>query len=299
MRPAERSSYNDTGRHDSFMAWKESAHYAATAAGRMIVSRDQRMDKWFRLDGQAALVTGGYGGIGLAVCQGLAAAGARVAIAGRDGQKAQRAAQAIRAAGGEAFPVRFDAMHAADIHRMTDEVASHFGRLDVLVNTVGGNSKEQLADDATEEAFDEVLRFNLTSAMFQAQAAAKHMMAGHGGKQVHIGSVRGMLALRARGFAAYCAAKGGLSALCKQLAAEWAPKGITVNVVSPTFVRTEQGARFLSDPAFYNAVVSRIPLGRIGETDDVVATVLFFASPASSFITGQTLYLDGGITATQ
>ena len=255
------------------------------------------MAAWFRLDGQVALVTGGYGGIGLAVCHGLAAAGARVAIAGRDQQKADRAADAVRAAGGDAFAVSFDALQPADVHRMTDRVAAHFGRLDVLVNTVGGNSKEQLADNATEDAFDEVLRLNLTSAMFQAQAAAKHMTAG--GKQVHIGSVRGMLALRGRGFAAYCAAKGGLSVLCKQLAAEWAPKGITVNVVSPTFVRTEQSARFLADPAFHQAVVSRIPLGRIGETDDVVASVLFFAAPASSFVTGQTLYLDGGLTATQ
>jgi NAD(P)-dependent dehydrogenase (short-subunit alcohol dehydrogenase family) len=262
------------------------------------VSREERTARWFRLDGQVALVTGGYGGIGLAVCHGLAAAGARIAVAGRNQEKAERAADAIRAAGGEAFPVSFDAMKAADVREMTDRVASHFGRLDVLVNTVGGNSKEQLADDATEEAFDQVLRLNLTSAMFQSQAAARHMMAT-GGKQVHIGSVRGMLALRGRGFAAYCAAKGGLSILCKQLAAEWAPKGITVNVVSPTFVRTEQGARFLEDPAFYQAVVGRIPLGRIGETDDIVASVLFFAAPASSFITGQTLYLDGGITATQ
>jgi gluconate 5-dehydrogenase len=262
------------------------------------VPDDGRIAKWFRLDGQVALVTGGYGGIGLAVCHGLAAAGARVAVAGRDQQKADNAAQAIRAAGGEAFAASFDATKPASTHEMTDRVASHFGRLDVLVNTVGGNSKEQLAENATEDGFEEVLRLNLTTAMFQAQAAAKHMMAA-GGKQVHIGSVRGMLALRGRGFAAYCAAKGGLSVLCKQLAAEWAPKRITVNVVSPTFVRTEQGARFLADPAFYQAVVGRIPLGRIGETDDVVASVLFFAAPASSFITGQTLYLDGGITATQ
>ena len=262
------------------------------------MSQAERTAGWFRLDGRVALVTGGYGGIGLAVCHGLAAAGARVAIAGRDQQKAERAADAIRAAGGEAFAVSFDAMQAAAVHDMTDRVAAHYGRLDVLVNTVGGNTKEQPAESATEAGFDEVLRLNLTSAMFQAQAAAKHMMA-NGGKQVHIGSVRGLLALRGRGFAAYCAAKGGLSILCKQLAAEWAPKGITVNVVSPTFVRTEQGARFLADPAFYQSVVSRIPLGRIGETDDVVASVLFFAAPASSFITGQTLYLDGGITATQ
>jgi NAD(P)-dependent dehydrogenase (short-subunit alcohol dehydrogenase family) len=262
------------------------------------VSQSERIAQWFRLDGRVALVTGGYGGIGFAVCEGLSAAGARVAVAGRDREKAERAADAIRAGGGDAFAVSFDATKPADVHTMTERVASHFGRLDVLVNTIGGNTKEQLADAATEDAFEEVLRLNLTSAMFQAQAAAKQMMAT-GGKQIHIGSVRGMLALRGRGFSAYCAAKGGLSILCKQLAAEWAPKNITVNVVSPTFVRTEQGARFLADPAFYQAVVGRIPLGRIGETDDVVASVLFFAAPASGFITGQTLYLDGGITATQ
>jgi len=111
--------------------------------------------------------------------------------------------------------------------------------------------------------------------------------------------VRSLLALRGKGFSAYCAAKGGLAILCKQLAAEWAPHNITVNMVSPTFVRTPQGERFLTDPAFYQSVVGRIPLGRIGETEDVVGAVLFFASPASNFVTGQTLYLDGGITATQ
>jgi NAD(P)-dependent dehydrogenase (short-subunit alcohol dehydrogenase family) len=136
--------------------------------------------------------------------------------------------------------------------------------------------------------------------MFQAQAAARHMIqGGAGGKQVHLGSVRTLLALRGRGYAAYCAAKGGLALLCKQLAAEWAPHQINVNVVAPTFVRTQQVAAMLADAAFYNALVARVPLGRIAETDDVRNAVLFFVSPASDFITGQTLYLDGGITATQ
>jgi NAD(P)-dependent dehydrogenase (short-subunit alcohol dehydrogenase family) len=165
---------------------------------------------------------------------------------------------------------------------------------------VGGNQREELADAATEAGFEHVLRLNLTTAMFQSQAAAKHMIAGgNGGKQIHIGSVRSLLALRGRGFSAYCAAKGGLSILCKQLAAEWAPHRINVNMLSPTFVRTPQGARFLTDPAFKQSVLARIPLGRLGETDDIAAAVLFFASPASDFITGQTLYVDGGVTATQ
>ena len=133
----------------------------------------------------------------------------------------------------------------------------------------------------------------------QAQAAAKHMIAAGGGKQIHFGSVRSQLALRGRGFAAYCAAKGGLSILCRQLAAEWAPHRINVNVLAPTFIRTEQVAKWLADPDFYKNLVARIPIGRIGETEDVVGAVLYFVSPASDFVTGQTLYLDGGITTTQ
>jgi len=139
----------------------------------------------------------------------------------------------------------------------------------------------------------------LKGAMFQAQAAARHMIKQGGGKQVHLGSVRSLLALRGRGFAAYCAAKGGLSIMCRQLAAEWAPHKINVNVLAPTFVRTEQVAAMLADPGFYSALVARIPLGRIAEPEEVANAVMFFVSSASDFVTGQTLYLDGGITTTQ
>jgi NAD(P)-dependent dehydrogenase (short-subunit alcohol dehydrogenase family) len=193
----------------------------------------------------------------------------------------------------------FDSVSVAETRGMVDQVARHFGRLDVLVNCVGLN-REEKAEEVTEEMFDHVVDVNLKSAMFQAQAAARHMIKqGNGGKQVHIGSVRTQLALRGRGYAAYCATKGGLAILCKQLAAEWAPHQINVNVVAPTFVRTQQVAHMLSDEKFYNTLVARIPLGRIAEPDDVWNAVLFFISPASAFVTGQTLYLDGGITATQ
>lgn len=256
-------------------------------------------EQLFRLDGKVALVTGGYGGFGVAVCGGLADMGAAVAVAGRNAEKVETLVAELRARGASAFAAPFDACSVADTQRMTDAVAGHFGRLDILVNTVGGNSQEELADAVTEEGFDEVMDLNLKSAMFQAQAAAKHMRASGGGKQLHFGSLRGLLALRGRGFAAYCAAKAGLSVLCKQLAAEWAPHRINVNVVSPTFVRTEQSARFLKDPQFYNSVIARIPAGRVGETVDIVGATLFFVSPASDFITGQTLYLDGGLSATQ
>jgi gluconate 5-dehydrogenase len=253
----------------------------------------------FRLDGKVALVTGGYGGIGEAVSRGLVRAGARVAIAGRDSDKAAACAGALRTDGGDSYAATFDSLSVAETRRMVDEVAGHFGRLDILVNCVGLN-REEKAEDVTEEMFDHVVDVNLKGAMFQAQAAARHMIEqGAGGKQVHIGSVRTQLALRGRGYAAYCASKGGLAILCKQLAAEWAPHRINVNVVAPTFVRTGQVAHMLSDATFYNALIARIPLGRIAEPEDVWNAILFFVSPASDFITGQTLYLDGGITATQ
>jgi NAD(P)-dependent dehydrogenase (short-subunit alcohol dehydrogenase family) len=257
------------------------------------------LDELFRLDGKVALVTGGYGGIGTAVSHGLARVGARVAVAGRNGAKAAACVESLQKLGCAAYACAFDSRSVLETRRMVDDVATHFGRLDVLVNCVGLN-REEKAEDVTEEMFDFVVDVNLKSAMFQAQAAARHMIEqGAGGKQVHIGSVRTLLALRGRGYAAYCATKGGLAILCKQLAAEWAAHRINVNLVAPTFVRTQQVAHMLSDQQLYDSLVARIPLGRIAEPEDVWNAVLFLISPASSFITGQTLYLDGGITATQ
>jgi gluconate 5-dehydrogenase len=254
--------------------------------------------EYYGLTEKVALVTGGYGGIGAAVCQALANLGAKVAIAGHNAAKATAAADVLKAQGGDAYPAAFDLVSVAETGRMVDEVAAHFGRLDILVNCVG-LQREEKAEEVTEKHFDEVYTVNLKGAMFQAQAAARHMIKQGGGKQVHLGSVRTHLALRGRGYAAYCATKGGLAILCKQLAAEWAPHKINVNVVAPTFVRTPLVAHMLADPTFYNALVARIPLGRIAEPEDVSQAVLFLVSSASSFITGQTLYLDGGITATQ
>lgn len=252
----------------------------------------------FRLDGKVALVTGGYGGIGEAVCRGLSALGAKVAVAGHNAEKASAFVSTLKK-NGDAYGIAFNAASVSETERMVDETAQHFGRLDILVNSVGLN-REEKAGEVTEENFDYVYDVNLKGAMFQAQAAARYMIRqGSGGKQVHIGSVRTLLGLRGRGYAAYCATKGGLAILCKQLAAEWAPYQINVNVVAPTFVRTPLVAHMLADEKFYNSLVARIPLGRIAEPDDVWNAVMFFISSASNFVTGQTLYLDGGITATQ
>jgi gluconate 5-dehydrogenase len=257
------------------------------------------IDQRFGLNRKIALVTGGYGGIGRAVIHGLSQAGASIAVAGHNKEKTEQAASELVAQGANAFPISFDALSVADTQRMVDDVAKHFGRVDILVNLVGLN-KEEKAESVSEEAFDRVIDTNLKGMMFQAQAAARQMVKqGAGGKQVHTGSVRTQLGLRGRGYASYCAAKGGMATLCKQLAVEWAEHKINVNLVAPTFVRTPQVEHMLSDKTFYDGLLARIPLGRIGTPDDVLNAILFFVAPASDFITGQTLYLDGGLTATQ
>jgi NAD(P)-dependent dehydrogenase (short-subunit alcohol dehydrogenase family) len=239
------------------------------------------------VNGKVALVTGGYGGIGKAISDGLAALGAKVAVSGHNLEKAKACAADMKARGFDAYGCGFDVISVAETGGMVDEVVSHFGRLDILVNTVGLN-REQKAEEVTESEFDYVIDVNLKGAMFQAQAAARAMIKqGTGGKQVHLGSVRTQLGLRGRGYAAYCSAKGGLGILCKQLAAEWAPHKINVNLVAPTFIGTDQVAKMLSDKTFYDSVVNRIPLGRIGTPQDVMGAVLFLVSPASDFITGQ------------
>ena len=256
------------------------------------------VDQLFALDGRVALVTGGYGGIGEAVSRGLVEAGAKVAIAGDRGDQAAAPADAMRKSV-EMYATAFDCVSVEETRRMMDDVAAHFGRLDILVNCIG-LEREEKAEDLREETFDRLIDVNLKSAMFQAQAAARHMIGqGTGGRQVHLGSVRGLLGLRDRGYAAYSASKGGLTILCKQLAAEWASHQITVNVVAPRCVRTQQTAPMLADRSSYDALLARIPLGRIAEPEDVWHAILFLISPASSFVTGQTLYLDGGVTATQ
>src|SRR6201993_3709749 len=219
------------------------------------------IEKLFRLAGKVALVTGGYGGIGEAVSRGLASSGAKVAISGHKGASANAFAEWLRAEGHDAWATAFEAVSVSETQRMGDEAADQFRSLDIMANCIRLKRGEK-AEEVAEAMFDHVYNVNLKSAMFQAQAAARHMIRqGNGGKQVHLGSVRSLLALRGRGYAAYCAAKGGLITLCRQLSAEWAPNGINVNVVAPTFIRTEQVAQMLADPSFYSNLISRIPLG--------------------------------------
>jgi gluconate 5-dehydrogenase len=253
----------------------------------------------FELTGRVAFVSGGYGGIGAAIAWGLARQGAEVVVAGRDQGKADAMAAQMREHGFAAAGVAMDAHSVASIRQAVEAAIARCGRLDILMNCVGIQREEPLLD-VTEEAYDEVYEVNLKAAMFLGQAVARHQVAaGRGGRHVHLLSVRAALGLRDRGYSAYCSTKGGLVMLVKQHAMELARHGITVNGVAPTVVRTAMASHWLDNPVTRKQIVERIPLGRVGEPDDVVGPALLFCAPGAAFVTGQILYVDGGVTASQ
>ena len=252
------------------------------------------------LRGKTVFVPGGTGGLGEAIAWGLSLAGASVVVAGRDRGKAE--ALAVEIAGttrGTVAGVPVEVTDVASIEAAVAEAHERLGSLDILVNCVGIQIEEPLLD-VKEESFDRVYEVNLKSAMFLAQSVAKRQIAaGRGGRQIHLLSVRSQLGIRGKGYSAYCSTKGALVMLVRQHAMELAPHGITVNGVAPTFVNTEMIRHVYERPEFRQAILSRIPLGRIADPKDVVAPVLFFASPGAGFVTGQVMYVDGGITASQ
>lgn len=248
----------------------------------------------FSIEGQVALVTGATGGIGADLAAALAGAGARVGVAGRRGGRARDVVESIRGDGGDAVAVQLDLTDRASIEAAVGSVVDAFGRIDILVNNAGlGTNHDALA--ATEAEWDELFAVNVRGLFFASQSAARRMLAQGSGRIINMASQAGLVGIRRH--AAYSASKAAVIGLTRVLALEWAPRGVTVNAIAPTWVYTPGTAERLNDPTFLASVLDRIPAGRVATTADVAAAVVYLASPAGAMVTGTVLTVDGGWTA--
>ncbi len=247
----------------------------------------------FSLAGRVALVTGAGRGIGRAIAVALGAAGAAVACAARSRDQVDAAAGEIVAAGGRARGFRLDVTRPAEIVAGVEEVAATLGPVDVLVNNAG-ITLEKKTTEVTDEDWDAVLATNLTAMFRCARAVAPGMIRLERGKIINVGSMYGIIGVPR--YAAYCASKAAVDGLTRSLAAEWARHGIQVNCLAPGYVNTDIPREAMSDEKTRALFLSKVPARRIGEPEEVGALAVYLASPASDFMTGQTVYLDGGQT---
>ena len=249
----------------------------------------------FRLDGMVAVVTGAGGGIGRAASVALAEAGADVAVVGRNRAKLEETARAVEQTGRRALIAEADVTEEASVGRAREEILRALGKVDILFNNAGITSPKTLVDLPLEE-WQRIVDVNMTGAYLCSRAFAPGMMERKHGRIIQMGSI-----LSGRGMAtrtAYCASKAGLANLGAAMAFELGPHGITVNTIGATVIVTDLNRDLVrTQPQLYDKVRSRAALGRLGEIDDVTGVLVFLASPAAAFVTGQTIYVDGGYTA--
>jgi NAD(P)-dependent dehydrogenase (short-subunit alcohol dehydrogenase family) len=243
---------------------------------------------------QIALVTGAAQGIGRACALALARAGADVALGLKDVASDGGLAKEIESLGRRALTLQMNVRSIQEIKDAIDRIRSEFGRLDILVNNAGIGPPNNI-ENVTEEDFDYTVEVNLKGTFFVSQAAGKLMVEGKYGRIINLSSQAGFVALPSE--SVYCMTKAGIAHLTKCFAVEWGKHNITVNAVAPTFIKTPGTEKWLLDDEFRKAVLSKIVLGRVGVPEDVAGAVVFLASPSASMITGTTLMIDGGWTA--
>ena len=248
--------------------------------------------KLFDLTGKVALITGGNGGIGLGMAQGIASCGASIVISGRNAKKAQAALEALRPFGVKAAFVAADVTHKAECVKLVAETEAQFGRLDILVNNAG-TAIRKMPEDYSEEEWHTVLDTNLTSAFLLSQAAYHAMKRAGGGKMINIGS---MMSLFGAPYATpYGSSKGGIVQMTRSLATAWAKDNIQVNAVLPGWIDTDLTKRARQQVSgLHERVENRTPAGRWGTPGDMAGIAAFLASPASDFVSGAAIPVDGG-----
>lgn len=248
-----------------------------------------------KLDGKVALVTGSSQGIGQAIAERLAQDGADIVIDYRSHpQGAEETLAAVESVGRKGHIVQADLSAIADIHKLVDEGIQAFGKIDILVNNAGIDGKNKDFWNITEADFDAVIDLNLKGTFFTTQAFVQHLMETKGaGKIINISSVHEELPFPH--FAHYCASKGGVKMLMRDLAIELAPFGITINNIAPGAIETPINAALLNDPVKLSGLLQNIPLGRLGKPGDISPVVSFLASSESDYITGTTFFVDGGL----
>ncbi len=245
----------------------------------------------FDIKGRHAVVVGA-GGIGGAIAHGLADHGAQVAVADADGARAARLAVEL---GDEALGLPMDVTSEEAVRGAAAEVLAAFSRVDILVNAAGITVRTR-AEDLRVAEWRRILDVNATGTFICCQVFGAHMASAGGGSIVNLSSVRGRFGATF-GQTEYSASKGAVDSMTRSLAAQWAGHGVRVNAIAPTFVETDLTRSVLADEAFAAALCGSIPMGRWADVGDVVGPAIFFASPAAGFVTGQILYVDGGLTA--
>ena len=254
----------------------------------------QEIGRRFSLEGKVALVTGAGRGLGRVFSLALAAAGADVVVAARTEDELRSLVQEVRALGRAALARPLDVADVASIRDAVGEAVDRLGRLDVLVNNAG-TSVRRPALEINEGEWDRVVDTNLKGAFFCAQAAGRVMVRQRSGKIINVASALAFVA--SNDLAVYCTTKAAVVQMTRALALEWAPSRVNVNAIAPTTTRTPMVEARLADPAIHAAYVRDIPIGRVGAPDDLIGALLFLAGPASDFVTGQTVVVDGGFTA--
>ena len=247
----------------------------------------------FELKGKVAMVTGGTRGLGEVSAKALAGVGADIAVCGRSADDLKRVTDEIHKFGRMAEGFFVDVTSKQSVSETVDRIVQTFGRIDILVNNAGVNFRVPVLE-FPEEEWDRVINTNLKGYFLVAQAVVPQMLKKGYGKVINMSSILGAVGLPNQ--VAYASSKGGVDQMTKVMALEWARQGVRVNAIGPTYFETELVAQIRNDPERYNFINERTPMGRWGYLPELEGAVIFLASPASDFITGQTIYVDGGWT---